>query len=42
MTVPDSEAPAKYVTAAAEIRMVEALFGLTECKRSVDGIASLK
>ena len=41
MTVPDLEAPAKYVPAAAVIRMVQALSGFTGCKGSVDGVASL-
>ena len=39
MTVPDSEAPAKYVPAAAIIRM-EALSGFTGCKGCVGGSAS--
>ena len=41
MTVPDKEAPAKYVPAAAVIRMEQALSGFTGCKGSVDGRASL-
>ena len=42
MTVPDQEAPAKYVPAAAVIRRWQALSGFTGCKGSVDGCASLK
>ena len=42
MTVPDSEAPAKYVPAAAVIRMEQALSGFTGCKGSVGGHASQK
>ena len=41
MTVPDQEAPAKYVPAAAVIRMEQALSGFTGCKGSVGGPASL-
>ena len=41
MTVPTEEAPAKYVPAAAVIRMGQALSGFTGCKGSVDGRASL-
>ena len=41
MKVPTEEAPAKYVPAAAVIRMVQALSGFTGCKGSVDGVASL-
>ena len=41
MTVPDQEAPAKYVPAAAVIRMGQALSGFTGCKGSVGGPASL-
>ena len=41
MTVPDQEAPAKYVPAAAVIRMVQALSGFTGCKGSVGGFISL-
>ena len=40
MTVPDYEAPAKYVPAAAVIRMGQALSGFTGCKGSVGGSAS--
>ena len=40
MTVPDEEAPAKYVPAAAVIRMVQALSGFTGCKGCVGGMAS--
>ena len=40
-TVPDQEAPAKYVPAAAVIRMGRALSGFTGCKGSVGGPASL-
>ena len=39
-TVPAEEAPAKYVPAAAVIRMVQALSGFTGCKGSADGGAS--
>ena len=42
MTVPEKEAPAKYVPAAAVIRRGQALSGFTGCKGSVDGYASLK
>ena len=42
MTVPDSQAPANYVPAAAVIRRGQALSGFTGCKGSVDGDASLK
>ena len=41
MTVPDQEAPANYVPAAAVIRRGQALFGFTGCKGSVDGWTSL-
>ena len=41
MTVPDQEAPANYVPAAAVIRRGQALSGFTGCKGSVDGKASL-
>ncbi len=41
-TVPDQEAPAKYVSAAAVIRMVQALSGFTGCKGCVGGMASQK
>ena len=41
MTVPDYEAPANYVPAAAVIRRGQALSGFTGCKGSVDGRASL-
>ena len=41
MTVPDQEAPAKYVPAAAVIRMEQALSGFTGCKGSAGGGASL-
>ncbi len=41
MTVPDQEAPAKYVPAAAVIRMEQALSGFTGCKGSAGGLASL-
>ncbi len=40
LMVPFEEAPAKYVPAAAVIRMVQALFGITGRKGSVDGIVS--
>ena len=42
MTVPDQEAPANYVPAAAVIRRGQALSGFTGCKGSVDGRASLE
>lgn len=41
-TVPDQEAPANYVPAAAVIRRGQALSGFTGCKGSVDGRASLE
>ena len=41
-TVPDQEAPANYVPAAAVIRRGQALSGFTGCKGSVDGSASLE
>ena len=41
VTVPDYEAPANYVPAAAVIRRGQALSGFTGCKGSVDGMASL-
>ena len=41
-TVPDQEAPANYVPAAAVIRRGQALSGFTGCKGSVDGDASLE
>ena len=41
VTVPEEEAPANYVPAAAVIRRGQALSGLTGCKGSVDGAASL-
>ena len=41
MTVPDQEAPANYVPAAAVIRRGQALSGFTGCKGSVGGKASL-
>jgi hypothetical protein len=40
MTVPVEEAPAKYVPAAAVIRMVQALFGFIGRKGSVGGLLS--
>ena len=40
MTVPDQEAPANYVPAAAVIRRGQALSGFTGCKGSVGGYAS--
>ncbi len=39
MTVPDQEAPANYVPAAAVIRRERALSGITGCKGSVGGDA---
>ncbi len=41
MTVPGEEAPANYVPAAAVIRRERALSGMTGCKGSVVGDASL-
>ena len=41
MTVPEEEAPANYVPAAAVIRMGQALSGFTGCKGSAGGAASL-
>ena len=38
--VPFEEAPANYVPAAAVIRRVQALFGITGRKESVGGIVS--
>ncbi len=40
MTVPEEEAPANYVPAAAVIRRERALSGITGCKGSVGGILS--
>ena len=40
ITVPEEEAPANYVPAAAVIRRVQALSGFTGCKGRVDGVAS--
>ena len=40
MTVPEEEAPANYVPAAAVIRRERALSGITGCKGSVGGIVS--
>ena len=40
LTVPAEEAPANYVPAAAVIRMVQALFGITGRKAGVGGCAS--
>ena len=40
MTVPKEEAPANYVPAAAVIRRVRALFGITGRKGRVGGTAS--
>ncbi len=42
MTVPDQEAPANYVPAAAVIRRGQALAGITGGKGSVDGNVSLE
>ncbi len=39
--VPEKEAPANYVPAAAVIRRGQALSGFTGCKGSVDGQTSL-
>jgi len=41
MTVPSEEAPANFVPAAAVIRRVQALFGITGRKGCVDGLLSL-
>ena len=38
MTVPEEEAPANYVPAAAVIRREQALSGFTGCKGCVGGI----
>ena len=40
MTVPEEEATANYVPAAAVIRRWQALSGITGCKGRVGGIAS--
>ena len=40
MTVPEEEAPANYVPAAAVIRREQALSGITGCQGSVGGMAS--
>ena len=40
MTVPEEEAPANYVPAAAVIRRGQALSGFTGCKGSVGGSTS--
>ena len=40
MTVPEEEAPANYVPAAAVIRRERALSGFTGCKGRVGGIVS--
>ena len=40
MTVPQKQATANYVPAAAVIRRWQALSGFTGCKGRVDGIAS--
>ena len=40
MTVPEEEAPANYVPAAAVIRRERALSGITGCKGCVGGYAS--
>ena len=42
MTVPEEEAPANYVPAAAVIRRGQALSGFTGRQGRVDGRASLK
>ena len=42
MTVPTEEASANYVPAAAVIRRMQALFGITGRKEYVGGIASLE
>ena len=40
MTVPEEEGPANYVPAAAVIRRVQALFGITGRKAFVGGLIS--
>ena len=40
MTVPEEEATANYVPAAAVIRWWQALSGITGCKGSVGGMPS--
>ena len=40
LTVPEEEAPANYVPAAAVIRRERALSGITGCKGSVGGTSS--
>jgi hypothetical protein len=40
MTVPSEEAPANFVPAAAVIRRVQTLFGITGRKGCVDGMLS--
>ena len=40
LTVPEEEAPANYVPAAAVIRRERALSGFTGCKGCVGGLAS--
>ena len=40
MTVPEEEAPANYVPAAAVIRREQALSGFIGCKGCVDGTTS--
>ena len=42
MTVPEEEAPANFVPAAAVIRRVQALFGITGRKECVGGLTSRK
>ena len=42
MTVPEEEAPANYVPAAAVKRRVLALSGITGCKGSAGGLLSWK
>ena len=42
MTVPEEEAPANYVPAAAVKRRVRALSGITGCKGSAGGSLSWK
>ena len=41
MTVPEEEAPANYVPAAAVIRRVRALIGITGRKACAGGLSSL-
>ncbi len=42
MTVPDQEAPATYVPAAAVIRRGQSLSGISGCKGGVNGYVRLE